>query len=293
MAYRNRGIGDLIPASGEGRALVEIKGHVGGKKGAGMRRSSYSRRRYNPARRLSNPVNYWSWPMIIPGGTNANPSHRWNVFDIGSNDAPSIEMIGNLSLDTPENSRFASGNLGASWSPTTVSSYTSYVPLNARLLYTSGNVLVSSNANDVTLIRLAMFKIPSELMVANVSSKPSAWIAGVEGMAHAWMWPAETVGGASEYSLDSYRAARGGRHPAMPIWKKDFLLIPRAPFDSATACNGVAARDVPIRFRHPTGNAGNSDSSGYAFFVGSRTNSGSTFETGGSYMLNLRTSYVV
>jgi len=36
---RMRGIGDYIPASGEARALVEVKGRVGGK-GAGMRRRS-------------------------------------------------------------------------------------------------------------------------------------------------------------------------------------------------------------------------------------------------------------
>lgn len=37
MAYRRRGIGDFIPTSGEGRALVEVKGRVGGK-GRNMRR---------------------------------------------------------------------------------------------------------------------------------------------------------------------------------------------------------------------------------------------------------------
>jgi len=36
---RMRGIGDYIPPSGEARALVEVKGRVGGK-GAGMRRRS-------------------------------------------------------------------------------------------------------------------------------------------------------------------------------------------------------------------------------------------------------------
>lgn len=41
---RTRGIGDLIPARGEGRALVEIKGHVGGK-GASMRRSDSKAKR--------------------------------------------------------------------------------------------------------------------------------------------------------------------------------------------------------------------------------------------------------
>lgn len=44
--YGRRGIGDLIPTSGEGRALVEVKGRVGGKGGRmAYRRNSFARMR--------------------------------------------------------------------------------------------------------------------------------------------------------------------------------------------------------------------------------------------------------
>lgn len=49
---RTRGWKDWIPASGEGRALVEVKGRVGGK-GAGMRRSTKGSR-FSRLRRASN-----------------------------------------------------------------------------------------------------------------------------------------------------------------------------------------------------------------------------------------------
>lgn len=64
---RMRGIGDYIPASGEARALVEVKGRVGGK-GAGMRRtrrSKFSNLRKMPKGREAD------W--VIPLGRGINP----------------------------------------------------------------------------------------------------------------------------------------------------------------------------------------------------------------------------
>ena len=84
MAYRKRGLGDWIPTSGEGRALLEVKGRVGGK-GAGMRRSYRSSRRGYGGEQKSK----YKWSRPVPANVNwqfDTGNGAWGIWTI--NDTP-------------------------------------------------------------------------------------------------------------------------------------------------------------------------------------------------------------
>lgn len=117
MPYRRRGIGDLIPTSGEGRALVEVKGRVGGK-GARMRRSfrnsnyKYRRERdrYKWSRPLPTNVNWhyelaegawgiWGQPGDAYTGFNPTRIFTINVEDESGDAANGSMFVKRVILD--------------------------------------------------------------------------------------------------------------------------------------------------------------------------------------------------
>lgn len=84
--FRGRGIGDLIPTSGEGRALVEVKGRVGGKGGGmGMRRRRFFRNSIrNPAAELH------GWPLANINWSPTNINLVWRPTNV---DAVGVQRI--------------------------------------------------------------------------------------------------------------------------------------------------------------------------------------------------------
>lgn len=71
---RSRGWQDYIPTSGEGRALVEVKGRVGGKGGRMYRRSRWNRIR-NPIKNAQE----WGVPLF-PGAVDASANEWAHIF---------------------------------------------------------------------------------------------------------------------------------------------------------------------------------------------------------------------
>jgi len=278
---RGSGIGDLIPASGEGRALVEVKGRIGGK-GAGMRRRSYGSR----ARRFENPVNYLWWqPNTETEQAPDDPfpgEHQWINLPVGSNGAPEVLNVSALSFDTPEQTRYGSVTAGATWdeSPATVGQR---VPLNARLLYTSGKVVVNLSVNETTCVRVAIFELPSDL-ATGTAAEPSSVLSGVGGQAFNWFWTNDT-------SVQAWNGRRRGKSPYVPIWWRDAWMTPRNV--SENQFGGSVTKVFNVKIRHPTGNVRNSDSSMMALMIGNRARGGNTYPSGMDVMTLLKTSFVV
>lgn len=242
------------------------------------------RRRYsNTERRFRNPVNYLWWqPNTATEGAPDKPfpgEHQWMNFDVGSNDLPDLLNVAALSFDTPEQTRYGSVSAGAVWeeSPDNVGQK---VPLNARLLYTTGKVHVSMQVGETILARLAIFDLPSTLQTAANSAKPAAV---TNSDFASWFW-------ANDTSVQGWLGQRRPRQPYVPLWWRDVIMVPRRGGD---AIQGIAARTFQVKIRHPTGNVRNSDSSAMALVLGTRSRGGSTYPLGMDVMTLLKTSYVV
>jgi len=241
------------------------------------------RRRYSSSRRFANPVNYLWWqPNTYTEGNPDQPfpgEHQWVNANIGSNDAPIITNVAALSYDTPEQTRYGSISGAATWdeSPDNVGQR---VPLNARLLWTTGTVHVNLSCQDTTLVRVAIFDQFTD-PAAGTQADPTTATTSAFGN---WFWTNDT-------SIMGQRAHRRPNSPWMPIWWRDAIFVPKAL--GASANNGLAHKAFKVKLRHPTGNVRNSDSSAMVLVIGTRTRGGSTYPLGADYMTLLKTSYVV
>lgn len=242
------------------------------------------RRSYSRARRFENPVNYLFWqPNLFTEGQPDTPfpgEHQWVNGGVGSNDVPNTFVLSNLSFDTPEQTRYGAPGAAVTWeeSPLNVGQK---VPLNARLLWTTGTVHINLRVNDTCLVRLALFETPTNLQTAAASAKPAV-ITSSEILN--WFWTNDT-------SVQSWRGMRRPRSVNVPLWHRDAVLVPYNAADGVFA--GNVAKTFKVKVRHPTGNVRNSDASALQLVVGTRCRGGSTFPTGFDAMTVLKTSFVV
>lgn len=244
------------------------------------------RRAYSRSRRLENPVNYFWWQPNSSSGTYPSVpfpgEHQWTNFQVGSNDIPNVNNLSSLSFDTPEQTRFGSQFRGEVWneSPDNVGQK---VPLNARLLWTTGKVHVNLKVPDTTLVRVAVFEAPSSLISSALSAGPADIANGVAGNLLSYFWGNDT-------SVQTWRSQRRPNSPYYPLWTRNAVMVPRFTSEGDT---GQVAHTFNIKIRHPTGNVRNSDASALILLMGTRARGGDIFTTGADTMVLLRTSFVV
>jgi len=280
---RGSGIGDLIPASGEGRALVEVKGHIGGKKGGSMRR------RYSTERRFRNPVNYISWPVVeIQDVTPVPlaPADKWYLFDVGSNDNPNVWFAASMYPDTPQSIRYGSSFDGNSYASEVPENSPMRPPINARPLWTVGKIMVTIRGPDPTLFKVGIFKTPLNMpFSAAASVTPTDGMADVAGNVLNWFWR-------PGFERDAVRGMRRNPSIFQPIWEREHLFKPTYSGNAGVA-SSTATHVFPVKIRHKDGEALNTDNTAYQVLIGSRNRGGSIVEDGGDIIVRLRTSYVV